>query len=37
MKILYVDPGSPLFGYVRPGYRIVSVNGREVIDTIDLR
>ena len=37
MKILDVDPGSPLFGYVRPGYRVVSVNGREIIDTIDFR
>ncbi len=37
MKILEVDPGSPLFGYVRPGYSLVSVNGREILDTIDFR
>jgi putative radical SAM enzyme (TIGR03279 family) len=35
MKVLEVDPESPLFGYVRPGYRLVSINGREVADAID--
>jgi len=37
MKILDIDPGSPLFGYVRPGYKVVSVNGKEILDTIDFR
>ena len=37
MKILDVDPGSPLFGYVRPGFSLVSVNGQQVLDTIDFR
>lgn len=37
MKILDVDPGSPLFGYVRPGYQVLSVNGEEIVDTIDFR
>jgi len=35
MKIVEIDPQSPLFGYVRPGYSLVSINGREVLDTID--
>ena len=37
MKILDVAPDSPLFGYVRPGYFIKSINGNEVIDSIDFR
>jgi len=35
MKVLSIDPVSPLFGYVRPGYALKSVNGREVLDNID--
>ena len=35
MKVLNIDPVSPLFGYVRPGYALKSVNGREVLDNID--
>jgi putative radical SAM enzyme (TIGR03279 family) len=35
MRIRQVDPGSPLFGRIRPGYSIVSINGREVLDSID--
>lgn len=35
MKVLQVDPESPLFGYVRPGHTLVSVNGQSVQDTID--
>ena len=37
MKILAVDPESPLFGRVRPGYLIESVNGQPVLDSIDFR
>ncbi|HDL02070.1 MAG TPA: DUF512 domain-containing protein [candidate division Zixibacteria bacterium] len=37
MKISAVEPDSPLFGYVRPGYTIKSVNGSEIIDSIDFR
>ena len=37
MKILDIDPASPLFGYVRPGYKILSVNGSVVEDVIDFR
>lgn len=37
MKILDVAPDSPLFGYVRPGYFIKSINGNNVIDSIDFR
>ncbi len=37
MQIANVDPDSPLFGYVRPGYSIVSVNGQKVLDEIDFR
>ena len=35
MRIAEVDPGSPLFGRVRPGYTLVSINGQKVLDTID--
>lgn len=37
MKIVAVDPESPLFGYVRPGYTVEKVNGRRVLDSIDFR
>lgn len=37
MVIREVHPESPLFGYVRPGYSLVSVNGRAVQDVIDFR
>lgn len=37
MKIVTVDPDSPLFGYIRPGYSIKSVNGKSVLDSIDFR
>lgn len=37
MKIVDVDPMSPLFGYVRPGYSVKSVNGQRIEDTIDFR
>jgi putative radical SAM enzyme (TIGR03279 family) len=37
VKILEVAPGSPLFGYIRPGYSLVSINGHAVRDTIDFR
>ncbi len=35
MKVANIDPGSPLFGYVRPGDKVVSINGTEVLDSID--
>jgi putative radical SAM enzyme (TIGR03279 family) len=35
MKIIAVDPGSPLFGLVRPGYKLVAINGRGIRDKID--
>jgi len=37
MRVLEVDRYSPLFGYVRPGYSIKSVNGEQVEDTVDFR
>lgn len=37
MQIANVNPDSPLFGYVRPGYSIVSINGEKVLDEIDFR
>lgn len=37
MQIANVDPNSPLFGYVRPGYSVVSINGQRVLDEIDFR
>ena len=37
MKITHVDPDSPLAGQVRPGYRVLAVNGRPVLDSIDFR
>jgi putative radical SAM enzyme (TIGR03279 family) len=37
MKVLDVDPRSPVFGRVRPGYRVISVNGKRVLDSIDFR
>ncbi len=37
MKILAVDPSSPLYGHVRPGQRLISVNGQPVVDSIDFR
>ncbi len=37
MKVLNIDPDSPLFGYIRPGYKLVSINGDPVQDVIDFR
>ena len=37
MKVVSIDPESPLFGYVRPGYKVKSVNGQEILDVIDFR
>ena len=37
MRVVQVEPNSPLFGYIRPGYVIRSVNGSSVEDTIDFR
>ncbi len=35
MKILSVEPSSPLFSYIRPGYKLLSINGAAVDDVID--
>ncbi len=35
MKVLEIDPVSPLFGYIRPGYSLVAINGQQVLDAID--
>ncbi|HWR84197.1 MAG TPA: DUF512 domain-containing protein [Candidatus Deferrimicrobium sp.] len=35
MKIVSVDPTSPLFGHVRPGYELVAINDRKVLDSLD--
>ncbi len=37
LRIRDVDPFSPLFGYVRPGWTLVSVNEQPVEDEIDFR
>jgi len=37
MKIKAVHPHSPVFGQVRPGYQIKSINGKAVLDSIDFR
>jgi putative radical SAM enzyme (TIGR03279 family) len=37
MKIVDIDPASPLFGHVCPGYKLVAINGRRVLDAIDFR
>lgn len=37
MQIADVAPDSPLFGYIRPGYSVVSINGQRVLDVIDFR
>ncbi|MCX6828951.1 MAG: DUF512 domain-containing protein [candidate division Zixibacteria bacterium] len=37
MKIISVDPGSPLFGLIRPGYKLIKINGEKVRDNLDYR
>ena len=37
MKVTSVHPDSPLFGRIRPGHSLVSINGRPVEDIIDFR
>jgi len=37
VKIVDVDPASPLFGCIRPGYKVVAINGKRVLDSIDFR
>ena len=37
MKVTEIHPNSPLFGYVRPGYTLVSINGKAAQDGIDFR
>ncbi len=35
MELLAIERHSPLFAYVRPGDRLISINDQEVSDTID--
>ena len=35
MKVRDVDPASPLYGQIQPGYSIVAINGRPVLDSLD--
>jgi len=35
MKVLKVDKKSPLFGQVRPGFRLLTINGEDVKDNLD--
>ncbi|MFQ5608526.1 MAG: hypothetical protein ACE5GA_11305, partial [Candidatus Zixiibacteriota bacterium] len=35
LKVIRVEPGSPLFGYIRPGDSLLKVNDEPVVDTID--
>ncbi len=37
MKVQSIHPDSPLFGYVREGWQLVSVNGQPVTDTLDFQ
>ncbi|UCG61942.1 MAG: DUF512 domain-containing protein [Candidatus Zixiibacteriota bacterium] len=37
MRVKSVDPQSPLFGYIRPGYTVKSINGQSVLDAIDFQ
>lgn len=37
LNVVDVHPESPLFGHVRPGYALVSVNNQPVEDAIDFR
>ncbi len=37
MRVVSIDPDSPLFGYIRPGYKVTKVNGQPVRDSIDFR
>jgi len=35
MKITSIHPQSPLFGLVRPGYKLLRINGENVVDSLD--
>jgi putative radical SAM enzyme (TIGR03279 family) len=35
MEILEIDPASPLFGRIRPGHSLISINGEPVKDKLD--
>ena len=37
MKVREVDPASPLFEHVHPGYELLSLNGIKVIDSLDFQ
>lgn len=37
LKIKSVDPTSPVYGDIRPGHRLLSINGSEIDDVIDFR
>ncbi len=35
MRVAAVDPDSPLFGHIRKGYHLTSINGQPVRDSLD--
>jgi putative radical SAM enzyme (TIGR03279 family) len=35
MKVTTVNPSSPLFGLIKPGNRLIAINGRPVRDSLD--
>jgi putative radical SAM enzyme (TIGR03279 family) len=37
VTIRAVEPSSPLFGHIRAGDRLISINGQGVVDNLDLR
>ncbi len=37
MKVVAVDPNSPLYGLIRPGFKLLYLNGETVRDNIDVR
>ena len=37
MKVREVDPASPLFEHVHPGYTLLTINGAKVIDSLDFQ
>ncbi|SYZ73611.1 conserved hypothetical protein [Candidatus Zixiibacteriota bacterium] len=37
MKVTAIDPQSPLFGLIRPGFKLLSLNGEPIQDNIDIR
>lgn len=37
MRVVSINPDSPLYGHVRAGHELVTVNGREVRDSLDFQ